>query len=150
MRVETTTPTISELPIRYWESSAVVAALVEDDAAAARSLNVPGHPITSSLTLAEVRRALVRARHRGTLTSEAELRLTSAALDLFQRCEIVDITPAILERVVRPFAREPVRTLDAIHLATIEWAIDDPLQTTVISRDRRIRENAQALGCIVE
>lgn len=138
------------MAVRYWESTAVVAALLEDDSAAAASLNAPGQRITSSLTIAEVRRALVRARYRGALTSEAELRLTSAALDLFQRCEIVDITGAVLERVVRPFAREPVRTLDAIHLATIELATDDPRQTTVISRDRRIRENALALGCLVE
>jgi predicted nucleic acid-binding protein len=138
------------MAVRYWESSAVVAALLENDSAAAASLNGPGHRITSSLTIAEVRRALVRARHRGVLTGEAELRLTSAALDLLQRCETIDVTRAILERVARPFAREPIRTLDAIHVATIEMAADDPRQTTVVTRDNRVRDNARALGCLVE
>ena len=50
----------------------------------------------------------------------------------------------------RPFPIEPVRTLDAIHLATIEEIGETPPFITIVTRDRRVRENAKALGYAVE
>ena len=55
----------------------------------------------------------------------------------------------VLERARRGFPREPVRTLDAIHLATavqFQEAIPD---LAVASLDERIRYNAQALAMTV-
>jgi predicted nucleic acid-binding protein len=62
----------------------------------------------------------------------------------------VDITPTILARVRRPFPMEPVRTLDAIHLATIESIEEEPSVVAVVTRDRRLAENARAMGYVVE
>lgn len=45
---------------------------------------------------------------------------------------------------------EPVRTLDAIHLATVEELGETPQLITIVTRDRRIRENALAMGYAVE
>jgi hypothetical protein len=56
----------------------------------------------------------------------------------------------VLARAGRAFPIEPVRTLDAIHLATAELLGDPPALVTLITRDMRIRENATALGFSVE
>lgn len=42
------------------------------------------------------------------------------------------------------------RTLDAIHLATLERLGEAPQLVTVVTRDARLRDNAKALGYAVE
>jgi len=56
----------------------------------------------------------------------------------------------IVECAGRPFPLEPIRTLDAIHLATLELLESSAHDVTVVSRDVRVRENARALGFVVE
>jgi len=52
----------------------------------------------------------------------------------------------VLARVRRPFPVEPVRTLDAVHIATAETLGEPPQLVTIVTRDTRVRENATALG----
>jgi hypothetical protein len=52
--------------------------------------------------------------------------------------------------VRRPFPVDPVRTLDAVHLATAESIGEPPQLMTMVTRDNRVRENATALGYSVE
>jgi hypothetical protein len=63
---------------------------------------------------------------------------------------MVAVTDAVLARVRRPFPVEPVRTLDAVHLATAELLGEPPQLVTVVTRDGRVRDNARALGYAVE
>lgn len=63
-----------------------------------------------------------------------------------RRCYVVAITDAVLARVRRPFPVEPIRTLDAVHLATAELLGEPPPLMTIVSRDDRVRDNAVALG----
>jgi predicted nucleic acid-binding protein len=44
---------------------------------------------------------------------------------------------------------DPIRTLDAIHLATAELLGEPPQLVTIITRDHRVRDNARALGYAV-
>ncbi len=67
-----------------------------------------------------------------------------------RRCHIVGITEAILAHVGHPFPVEPIRTLDAIHLATAQALGEPPALVTVITRELRVRDNAAALGHPVE
>ena len=60
------------------------------------------------------------------------------------------VTDAVLARVGRPFPMEPIRTLDAIHLATAELLGEPPPLMVVVTRDARVRDNARALGYVVE
>jgi predicted nucleic acid-binding protein len=62
----------------------------------------------------------------------------------------VSVTETILTRAGRPFPVEPIRTLDAIHLATAEALGDPPALVIIVTRDLRVRENATALGYPVE
>jgi predicted nucleic acid-binding protein len=136
--------------VRYIESSALFAARFEDDAVARQSISGEGIRFTSALTLAEVARRVIRGRVAGTI-DDAQMRAAMLWLRRFQRgCDVVEVNESVLARVRRPYPREPIRTLDAIHLATIEAREDDPSMVAVVTRDHRIAENARAMGYLVE
>ena len=138
------------LTTRYVESSALVAALLEHDSAARSSIRASGRRVTSALTLAEAARAIVRGRTTGRL-SEADERAAVRGLHVFaRRCDLVSVTDAVLARVGRPFPVEPIRTLDAVHLATAEQLGEPPALVTIVTRDARVSDNARALGYDVE
>lgn len=63
-----------------------------------------------------------------------------------RRCELVAVSDEVLERAARPFPIEPIRTLDAIHLSSIELLRESPQLLTVVTRDNRVAANAVALG----
>ena len=132
----------------YIETSALLAALLQHDVAAQEALVAPGRRFTSALTLAEATRAVVRARVAGRLTLEQERIAIRALRTWAARCDLVAITDVVLERAGRPFPVEPVRTLDAIHLATAELLGEAPQLVTVLTRDARVRANARALGYV--
>jgi predicted nucleic acid-binding protein len=135
--------------LRYIESSALVAALLEQDAEVLAELRELGRRITSALTFAEAARALLRARITRRITS-AEERAALRALQTFERrCAVVAVTEAVLTRAGRQFPVEPIRTLDGVHLATVELLGEAPQLVTVITRDERVARNARALGYAV-
>jgi hypothetical protein len=75
--------------------------------------------VISALTIAETGRAILRARVTGRLTTTQE-RAAVRALGRFGRRYLVGVTDEILDRVTRPFPIEPIRALDAVHLATLD------------------------------
>jgi predicted nucleic acid-binding protein len=136
--------------VRYIESSALVAALLERDADALQSVGTQGRQVTSTLTIAEAARGILRARAGARLTGDEERAAVRALRRFERRCYVVAVTDAVLARVRRPFPVEPIRTLDAVHLATAELLGEPPQLVTVVTRDARVRENARALGYVVE
>jgi predicted nucleic acid-binding protein len=143
-------PPAAAASIRYIESSALVAALLEHDMAAMKRLPGGAQHVTSALTLAEAGRAIIRARATARLTAAQEHAAVRALRSFERRCFILDVDRAVLARVRRPFPVEPVRTLDAVHLATAELLGEPPQLITIVTRDVRIRDNATALGYAVE
>jgi predicted nucleic acid-binding protein len=141
---------VARAGVRYIESSALVAALLEHDTAVVKKVPPGTQQVTSALTLAEAARALIRARASGRLTADAEGAATRALRTFERRCFILDVDPAVLARVRRRFPVEPIRTLDAVHLATVEMLGEPPPLVTIVTRDSRVRENAEALGYTVE
>jgi hypothetical protein len=131
------------------ESSALVAALLEHDRSALKPPSAGTQYVTSALTLAEVGRAIIRARAMGRLTTEEEQAAVRALRTFERRCFVLKVDRAVLARVRRPFPVEPIRTLDAVHLATLELLGEAPQLVTVVTRDARVRENAAALGFVV-
>ena len=136
--------------VRYIESSALVAALLERDADALKAVRARGRKVTSALTIAEAARAILRARVAGRLTVDQERAAVRALHRFERRCFLVAVTDAILTRVRKSFPIEPIRTLDAVHLATTELLGEPPPLVVVVTRDARVRENARALGYAVE
>lgn len=135
--------------IRYIESSALVAAFLEDDVAAQRAIRAAGRRVTSALTVTEAHRAVLRGRVTSRLTREDERDVVRGLQTFSRRCELVAVSDEVLVRAARPFPVEPIRTLDAIHLATIELLGEPPQLVTVVTRDSRVGENARALGYVV-
>jgi predicted nucleic acid-binding protein len=128
----------------------VVAAVLEGDVAAKAAIRAPGQRITSALTIAETSRAVLRARLSGKVTAQQH-RAAMLTLQRFaRRCHIVSVTETILTRAGRPFPVEPIRTLDAIYLATAEALGEPHALLIIITRDLRVRENSSALGLPVE
>jgi predicted nucleic acid-binding protein len=133
-------------PFRYVESSALLAALLEQEPSALAALRVADRLVTSALTFAESARAVVRARVMGRLTPEQERAALRALKTFERRCGVIAVTEAILQRAGRPFPVEPIRTLDAIHVATADLLGEPPQLVTILTRDVRVRDNAKALG----
>src|SRR5215216_1390358 len=132
------------------ESSALVAALLEHDTLVMTPVPVGAQHVTSALTLAEAGRAIIRARATGRVTAAEEQAAVRALRTFERRCFILDVDRAVLARVRRAFPVEPIRTLDAVHLATTELLDEAPQVVTIVTRDVRVRDNALALGYIVE
>jgi predicted nucleic acid-binding protein len=140
----------AQTSVRYLESSALVAALLERDAAVTMRIPRGTQQVTSALTLAEAGRAIIRARATGRLTAEEQQAATRGLRTFERRCFILDVDRTVLDRVRRPFPVEPIRTLDAVHLATAELLGEAPALVTIVTRDDRVRKNAKALGYTVE
>ncbi len=132
--------------IRYIESSALLSAIIERDPEAIRAIRRRGHRVTSALTIAESHRAIVRAVRTNRLDAKQTRAATRALRTFAARCDLVAITDEVLARAGRPFPVEPVRTLDAIHLATAEALGEPAALVTIVTRDSGLSENAVALG----
>jgi predicted nucleic acid-binding protein len=134
--------------ILYAESSAVLAwLLAQEHAAEVGNILAEAELILSSdLTLLECERVLVRGSATGEL-SEGEVTNRQVILrTAAQHWMLLGFTPAVIERAQRPFPNEPVRTLDALHLAFALEAKRIMPEVRLLSLDRRIRETARQLG----
>lgn len=136
--------------VEYVETSTILAALLDEDNNAHATLDRPNPRLTSALTVAEASRAIRMARARGAIDARREQMADGALKVFFGTCSVIDISGEILLRAGQTFPVEPIRTLDAIHLATIELIGMPPHLVRVITRDRRVRENAVALGYHVD
>ena len=132
----------------YAESSAVLAWLLGE----ARGADVrdrlasAGLVIASDLTLVECDRVLIRAAALGELPEadaagrRAELAAAAA------HWTILRVGAGVVGRARQPFAKEPVRTLDALHLASALVAKAAVPDLAILSLDDHLRANARALG----
>lgn len=132
----------------YAESSAVLAWLLGEspgkDVVAA--LGAAGGVVTSDLTEIECQRTLIRATRMRLLreASAADRRAAlRAALRTWNR---LGIHHEIVDRARGGFPVEPVRSLDAIHLASALVARSEIPGLVMLSLDERIRNNARELG----
>ena len=68
-----------------------------------------------------------------------------AARSLIGRVALLELAPPVLARALEPFP-EPVRTLDALHLASADFLRSQGQQLKVATYDERMARVAQALG----
>jgi hypothetical protein len=64
--------------------------------------------------------------------------------ELLSRVALVELAPPVLARALEPFPR-PIRTLDALHLASIEFLRQQGQSVTLASYDNRQVNCARAL-----
>lgn len=65
----------------------------------------------------------------------------------WERCHVVPVDPACLERAAELGCRYQVRTLDALHLAAADRL---PVPLVVLTFDRRQADAAREMGLVVE
>jgi len=105
--------------------------------------------LASELTLVECERVLIRA-HTTAGIGEAELADRRAVLNgAAAHWQLLRLGGEVLERARRPFPKEPIRTLDALHLASALVARAAVPGLSVLSLDQRVRTSAQGLGFTV-
>ena len=132
----------------YAETTAVVGWLLGEQLGSSvrRALQSAQRVFSSDLTLIECDRTLRRLTATGRLnfadTAATRSRLERAA----SGWALHRITPRVAERSRSAFPVEPIRSLDAIQLATALVIREIQPELRILSLDRRVRENAAALG----
>jgi predicted nucleic acid-binding protein len=130
------------------ETSALLRVLLDGDEALRPVLSGEGL-FTSALTFVEAARAASRARREHRLDAR-EAREAERQLAAFERsCDAIALDDEVLRRAREEFPEEPVRSLDAIHLACLRVLDDELGGFEVVSCDDRVRRNATALGFAV-
>jgi predicted nucleic acid-binding protein len=102
--------------------------------------------VSSDITLVECDRVLLRA---AALAQVSELTATSLRRHFetaSRDWSILRVTPAIVARARQPFPEEPIRTLDALHVASALHASNAVPDLALLSLDARIRRVASGLG----
>jgi hypothetical protein len=102
--------------------------------------------VTASLTAIECDRALVRGVTLGLLSEAAASQRRAMLARGLHHGVVFELDRAIEERARRAFPAEPLRTLDAIHMATAALAHSLVPELAVLSLDRRVRASAHQLG----
>lgn len=134
--------------IVYAESSAVLAWLLGEPAAmrVRAILSKADRVVASTLTGVECARGLARARASGRVSARDEL----AALRLLDVAEsswdVHDLSDRVLTRARGRYPVEPVRTLDALHLATAALFQQALGRVALLTLDDRIAANAAGMG----
>ncbi len=132
----------------YAETSAILRWLLgESDGEQQRLwLAEASRVVTSRLTLIEVQRVLRRADREGRITSAQSADLQAIFARAAATWSILELVPDVARRAGEGFPQEPVRTLDAIHLASALFLRHSIPELTVLTSDERIRSNAALLG----
>ena len=102
--------------------------------------------LASDLTLIECERVLIRAVTLGEI-SEADAADRRAVLRrAWEHWTRLHLDEEIADRARRPFPGEPVRTLDALHLATLLVGRGLVSGLVFLALDQRLRASARDLG----
>ena len=132
----------------YAESSAVLAWLLDEPAGAfvRKTLAETEIVLASDLTLIECERVIHRATALGELTeaeaADRRAHLATAAA----HWHVLRIGPEVVDRARQPFPGDPIRTIDAIHLASVLVARSAIAGLQLLSLDDRIRVVGKRLG----
>ena len=120
----------------YLDTSVLLAELLGEDRAPRTGFW--DEPLFASRLLVYETWVRLHARGLGATHGDAADRLLS-------RVNLVELSPLVLERALAPFT-PPVRTLDALHLATLDWLARTGRRPRVAVYDGRFRDAALALG----
>jgi predicted nucleic acid-binding protein len=132
----------------YVESSAVLAWLLDESAGDDVRRLLAGAEIifASDLTLIECSRVLIRAVVVGELNEAEAADRRAHLVNAAAGWHVLHIASEIIDRAKLPFPEEPIRTLDALHLASALTARATVTALEVLSLDERVRRSATKLG----
>ncbi len=131
----------------YLDTSAVLRAVLEGGTTPdiEKKIGKAGTLITSRLALVEAGQAFHRIRAGGEASAE-QLADAGRELDaLWARCDIWELTPLVCEMACQVAATRPLRTLDALHLATDLLARRLVAGLGLLSADQRLLDAARGV-----
>lgn len=136
----------------YAETSAVLRWLfAEAGGEALRAVLASADKVAASrLALIETRRVVRRAEREGRLPAARAVDVLAVFAQAASTWAILEVTEEVARRAEEAFPSEPVRTLDAIHLASALFLRQSFPDLVVVSADDRVRENAALLGFRVD
>ena len=134
--------------IVYAESSAVLSWLLGEVSGEEVKQVLAGAEfvVTSDLTLVECDRALHRARALGELSAERFAALHAELDGVSAGWTRLRLSDEVVERARGAFPEEPIRSLDALHLASAVIAGELLPGLVLLSLDERLRRSGRALG----
>jgi predicted nucleic acid-binding protein len=102
--------------------------------------------LASDLTLIECERVLIRAVATNLLAEAVAVQRRAMMAAAADHWVLFDLAAEVVERARRPFPAEPIRTLDAIHLATAVLARSLVPDLALLALDARVRRSAEQMG----
>ena len=117
-----------------------------DGEAVREALETASKVATSRLTLIETRRVVHRAEREGRVTPAQAADLRAIFAQAASTWAVLEVSDDVARRAEVGFPVEPVRTLDAIHLASALLLREALPDMTILTADERVRANAHALG----
>jgi predicted nucleic acid-binding protein len=136
------------LKVSYLETSALLSWFFNEPKGAdvRKAMNSADLIVTSDLLCVETERAFRRALKEGILSDDEYAALVELFYTHIKEWFRMSIDEAVISRASGEFPVEPVRSLDAIHLATaLEYKKLYP-QLSFISLDERIEKNREGLN----
>ena len=132
----------------YIETSAVLSWLLGEPPAprVIECMDGADHIVSSCITRLEVERSLLRAESAGFIKTADRQKVRGLFMSFSSSWTFLAITVEVLSRASVAFPVEPVRSLDAIHLASVLEFIPLYPGISVLSFDNRIRANLEPLG----
>jgi hypothetical protein len=124
----------------YLDTSVVLAELLAEDRRPVRSLWL--QPLISSRLLEYETWTRVHARRLSASHGEA-------TRELLARVSFLELSPLVLSRALEPFP-VPVRTLDALHLASLDYLRLHRQDLRLATYDERMVAMAQRMGIALE
>lgn len=109
-------------------------------------MRAAGKVVCSRLTLVESRRSILRAVALGDLVETGAADVRAVLAQAAARWAILEVSAEVGSRAEQSFPIEPVRTLDALHLASALSFRQSIPDLVLLSTDDRIRDNAIELG----
>ncbi len=138
--------------MRFWDSSAVVPLLVEQEPSSrvAAWVAEDGTLVLWTLTPVEVGSALRRLVREQALEEEVARRAEGRLDELVRACQVVIDVDPVKSLAMRLLRLHPLRAFDALQLgAALHWAEGHPHGRTLHTLDARLAVAAQREGFIV-
>jgi hypothetical protein len=134
--------------ILYAETSAILAWLLNEDMSTRVEpyLRLAQSVVCSSLSLLEAERAIIRWTTLGALDEDRALKVRRTLHDTVGHWTVLHVTLGAFSRAGQPFPVEPIRSLDALHIAVLLDVRPTLPEISLLSLDHRVRDNAAALG----
>ncbi|HET7273639.1 MAG TPA: type II toxin-antitoxin system VapC family toxin [Longimicrobiaceae bacterium] len=132
----------------YLDTSAVLRALLETGTTpeVERRIREASILITSRLSRVETARALIRAEQLNEIPASGVNELRREVEELWARCEVWELSPAVCAMAERITPQPLLRTLDALHLATYVMAQREIPTLELLTEDRRLAEALESLS----